>query len=272
MNEPHKRSVTCDPDIGGKNTTVIRESGSDMKTALLSTVFFKKTKFWWLLAASLLVSCTTDDRELSITVSPAEVASGSAVTIRAENTSFSDIRDVEVTFEGRSAAIIRIIDSSSVGVLVPKLEPGEAQVALKFQKKFYRTATVTIIPPPLRRVFLAMEGDEITIKRVRPYNGAYDTPAKTGRRLSYDVLDGEGRLLYTCAIPYPDTTEIEVFTRSGGRQPKRLLPPGPTSFVIKIPYVDSLTRVVFFDVDGEVDLGEPEGRRSRTRITEIEIE
>jgi hypothetical protein len=236
---------------------------------------------WWTIAPLCLAifafvcSCDTHVREKTLRVSPDEVAPGSSVVLHASDGLFVDIDDVDVRFDGRPAAVIRIVDSSAVEVLVPRLRQGAAEITLRYAKRPYAKAVVTIVPPPLQRVFLTIAHGDIELQRVQPYNGRYDAPAAGGRRLSYDVLDGGGRLLHTSAIPYPEVKRVEVFTEPNRREPKRLDLPGPVSFIIKIPYVDyrtgEITRIQFFDVGPGVDLNDAKGRGARKPLTVVEI-
>jgi hypothetical protein len=208
----------------------------------------------------------------SIQVTPDEACPGQTVLLRAENAAFKDADAISVTIGDQSAPVVRIVDPQTVEVMIPKLSPGKARIRLEYAGKAAGEGTITIIPSPLRRLFLRMERDSVIVERTRPYNGEYDRDAAGGRRLSYDVISERGQLLYTGAIRHPAAGTIEVFGSPKDRSPRRIPAQEPFPFIIKIPYSPGRTVVKLYEVPDGVDLSTAEGRGARRLIREIEVE
>jgi hypothetical protein len=208
-----------------------------------------------------------------IKVGPDESVPGQTVHLNIENANFDKIEDIEVTFAGRPAPVVRVIDQTTVEVMIPPLAPGEVEIVVKKEGRGIGKAKTTIRPSPLRRIFFTMHEGRIELKRVRPYTGHMDRAASRGRRLSYDVLAEDGRILYTGAIRHPETGQFEVF---GGANPpkirqRRVEVKGPFTFSIKIPYAEGRTTLRLYDVAVGVDLTDPQGRDERRLITEFTV-
>ncbi|UCG53433.1 MAG: IPT/TIG domain-containing protein [Candidatus Latescibacterota bacterium] len=208
-----------------------------------------------------------------IKVGPEESVPGQVVDLSIEGADFEKVEDIEVTFARRPAPVVRVIDQTTVEVMVPPLEPGEVEIVVKKAGRQIGKAKTKIRPSPLRRVFFTMQDGRIELKRVRPYTGHMDRVASRGRRLSYDVLTEDGRLLYTGAIRHPEGGQFEVFGHP--KPPKKRRGPvrveGSIPFSIKIPYSEGKTIVRLYDVEKGVDLTDPRARDERRLITEFTV-
>ncbi|MEJ2720707.1 MAG: hypothetical protein P8181_06145 [bacterium] len=200
-----------------------------------------------------------------------EAAPGESIFLHREKAGFKNVDDIGVTIAGRPAPVVRIVDESTVEVMVPKLPPGPAEIRLLHRGRSLGAFEMTVDPAPLRRLFMTLDGDEFRIDRVRPYTGHYDKPATRGRRLSYDVLDQNDRLIYTGAVPFPADQTVEVFGYPKPTSVRSEKMRGPNRFIIKIPYAEGTIRVRIFSVEDGVDLSDPRGRQRRTFIRVFEI-
>jgi len=226
----------------------------------------------FLVGSTILLLCGGWARAASIRVSPGQVCPGQTVLLRVGIASFRDPAGISVTIGDRIAPVVRLVDLRTVEVLVPKLPRGKADIELEYKQDTWAKGIVTIVPPPLRRVFLRMENDStVTVERVRPFNGKYDRSATRGRRISYDVISGRGQLRYTAAVPHPDSGTVEVFGPPGDESPFRVRARAPYRFMIKLPYSKDDLLVKIYEARDGVDLLTPEGRRARRLIKEFTV-
>ncbi len=184
---------------------------------------------------------------------------------------FRDPAAISVTIGNRIAPVVRLVDLRTVEVLVPKLPRGKADIELEYKHKIWGKGIVTIVPPPLRRVFLRMENDTVTVEQVRPFNGQYNRSATRGLRISYDVISERGQLRYTAAIPHPTTGTVEVFGPPGDESPFRIPVRAPYRFMIEIPYSPDATTVKLYEARDGVDLSTAAGRKARRFIKEFTV-
>jgi len=224
-----------------------------------------------LACAAVVFLCTAFQRVAPVRVIPNKACPGQTVLLRAESAGFTNTRNIRVAIGDRIAPVVRIVDSVTVEVMIPELDPGEVPIQIQYMRTTLGSATVEITAPPLRRIFLRMENDTVTVERVRPFTGEYDNAATSGRRLSYDVTSARGRLLYTGAIPHPATATFEVFGSAGRSSPIRVPAPEPYHFMIKIPYSSNTILVKLYEVPDSLDLATERGRAARTLIKEIEV-
>jgi hypothetical protein len=206
-----------------------------------------------------------------LTGHPQEAAPGETIFLQNENAGFANIDDIGVMIGGRPAPVVRIVDESTVEVMIPKLPPGTTEISLVHKGRSLGTFETIINPAPLRRLFMTLDGDDYRIDRVRPYTGHYDRPATRGKRLCYDVVDENGRLVYTGAIRHPSDQTVEVFGYPKPTSVRREKIRGPKKFIIKIPYMEGTARVQIFSVEDGIDLADPRGRASRLLVREFDI-
>jgi hypothetical protein len=219
----------------------------------------------------ILIGCSKPAGATPIRVTPRHAWPGQTVLLGVQKAAFQDAGAVRVTIADRSAPVVRVVDSKTVEVMVPDLPPGGAPVRIKYPTKTVGRGTITIVPAPMRRVFLRMENDTVTVESVQPYNGEYDRSAAQGRRLSYDVFSHSGRFLYTAAIPHPSTGTFEVFGPAGSQSPRRVPAREPYLFVIKIPQSPGETVVKLYDTGEGMDLSNGKDRAARRLVKEIRI-
>lgn len=217
------------------------------------------------------MGCSKPAGATPIRVTPRHAWPGQTVLLGVQKAAFQDAGGVRVTVADRPAPVVRVLDSKTVEVMVPDLPPGGAPVRIKNPTKTVGRGTITIVPAPMRRVFLRMENDTVAVEGLEPYNGEYGRGAAHGRRLSYDVVNDRGRFLYTRAIAHPSTGTVEVFGPEGAPSPRRYPVQEPYRFAIKIPYSPGTTVVKLYDVSEGVDLSTREGRAQRTLVKEFTI-
>jgi IPT/TIG domain len=227
-----------------------------------------------LAGAALVVLHTGSAAVISIEVTPDKASSGQTVFLRMKNAGFADPGAIKVTIGDRAAPVVRIVDSNTIEVLIPKLPEGRPTIKVSYTWKTSGSGLMTITPPRFLRVFLRMENHAVAIEGLRPYNGEYDFNATSGRRVSFDVLGDDEVLIYTGAIPHPESATIEVFGPPGDPSPLRVPVREPYHFQIKIPYTAERApaKLRLYDAPDGADLSADGRRKERTFITEIKLE
>jgi hypothetical protein len=223
------------------------------------------------LAGAILLLFCAFAGNTTLQVTPDEACVGQTVLLRVTKAGFEDIQAIDVTIAGQIAPVVRILDPETIEVMVPVVPIGKAPIQLSYHSKPLAMGAVMIIPAPMRRIFLRMERDSVTVERTSPYYGQYDRNATTGRRLSFDVISEKGQLLYTGAMPHPVTGTYEVFGPAGSPYPHRVPAEEPYRFMIKIPYSPGTTIVRVYEVPAGVDLSSDTGRQARRLINEFEV-
>ncbi len=209
--------------------------------------------------------------QTALQIIPSEIEPGGTALIRIENAKLKDAAEVAVTFADKPASVVRLVDSETIQVVVPDLPPGDARVFVSRGGQVMGEGKASILPAPMVRVFLRMEGDSVSVARTRPYNGHYDPTARRGRRLSFDLISGGGQLLYTSAISHPATGTFEVYGAADSLRSRHLPAVEPYFFAIKLPYTPEPAILRIYEAAEGADLDTAEGRRERRLVTEIEM-
>lgn len=207
----------------------------------------------------------------AVHVLPYEVSPGDIALLRLDKANLKDTAGVAVVFEQRPASIVRLVDPNTIEVVVPDLTPGDARVIVSRNGDVVGEGKAAILPAPMVRVFLRMEGDSVSVARTRPYNGHYDPRAERGRRLSYDLVTQDGELLYTSAVRHPATDAFEVYGAADSLRGRRLPAVAPYFFAIKIPFTQGPAVLRIYEAAEGADLDSAEGRASRRLMREIEM-
>jgi len=255
--EPAESSTLIPEGVSNMITRFSPGKGSSARTTILAIIA---------VLCSLAAGCSKP-----LTGQPQEAAPGATIFLQKENAGFKNVSDIGVMIDGRPAPVVRIVDESTVEVMVPKLPPGIAEVQLTHRGRSVGVFETTISPAPLRRLYMTLDGDDFRIDRVRPYNGHYDRPETRGRRLSYDVVDENDRLIHTGAIRFPTDQTVEVFGYPNSTSIRREKVRGPNRFILKIPYAEGPVRVRLYRVEDGVDLADARERKSRVFIREFEL-
>jgi len=211
----------------------------------------------------------------NIEVIPEQACPGQTVLLRMDHTTFKDASAIIITIAGKPAEVVRVVDGDkTIVAMIPNLS---AQKDARILVNYFGPkgdGKLDIIPSPLRRVFLRMERNTITVERTQPYNGEYDPNPTAGRRISYDVfseakgIKGGMRFLYTGAVLHPAERTVEAFGPPGEPSPTRA--PASTGepyrFVVKIPYAPGTTVLKLYEASETADLWTAKGRKERTPI------
>ncbi|HEX7180674.1 MAG TPA: hypothetical protein VF756_02440 [Thermoanaerobaculia bacterium] len=218
-------------------------------------------------AALALAGCATR----RLTVEPAMVSPGMIVRVSSTKPVFRKGEEGEVRIAGRPASIVRTVSEREVDVMVPAVEAGAARVTLG--RGGQSTGNVTVLPAPSVELVVSMEDNKLTLMRATPRAGEVETRVSRDQaRLSFDVINEQGGLVFTGAVA--DPTRREVF--DGPNSQGAVLRGTPRSkkavFAVKVPNVPGRFTVKFYAVPAGVDLKSTEGRAAREPLGEIVVE
>jgi hypothetical protein len=216
----------------------------------------------------LLVLSAGGCREPMI-ILPPDVIPGGTVVVRQDDTQFVNLKEISILFGQEPGRAVRIVDEHSFEALIPDVLPGDTQVTVDYGGQRVGIETITVSHPPARRVVLEVSGDNFTLLGVQPYGGRFDPPATEGLRLSYDVLDVDSILTYTGTIRHPAQQQIETFHDPEPHHITRHTAEDQHLFMIKVPWLETKTIVVFYEVRAGVDLTDPGQRQRRRRMAAI---
>lgn len=218
-------------------------------------------------AAAWLGGCATP----RLAVEPAAARPGMIVRVSSTGPVFRKGEGGEVRIAGRPASIVRTVSEREVHVLVPAVEAGAAQVTLGSGGR--SAGSVTVLPAPSVELVVSMEDKKLTLVRATPRAGEVETRVSPDQaRLSFDVVNEQGGLVFTGAVA--DPTRREVFDGPNARD--AVLRGAPRSkkavFAVKVPNVPGRFTVKFYSVAAGVDLKSAQGRAGREPLGEIVVE
>ena len=168
---------------------------------------------------------------------------------------------------GDREAPIALSEPGRVTVYVPALPPGEVSVRVYADRVLVASDRIEIVVPPRRSFLFARSGEEIELLRVRPTSSeASHNVRSMEARLSFDLVDGSGTLLYSTSVLDPSEGSAESFTRS---EEGTALSPGHTRvehrsvFPVQLPAMPTATEIRVYRAPAGLDIFTPEGRAQR---------
>jgi hypothetical protein len=164
--------------------------------------------------------------------------------------------------------------------LVPMLDPApQAEVVVYADGRRIVAGRISILPTISRRLVFAFEGDSLRLLRALPSADAPAAHVRTARpRLSIDLVNEHGVLIYSATVLHPLKTPAEGFYLTEGEGKERTTlgigraeAPEAVTFSVDIPNPRVPVSVVVYDVPENVDVLTDEGREQRRRIAQLEI-
>jgi hypothetical protein len=208
-------------------------------------------------------------------VNPAEASPGSTVTVTTDKPAFKGDTAPTITIGGQSAITQSVVSETQAIVVVPQLAPGAAEVKIvEAGKNPGSPGQLSILSAPIQRLVLTFGNNQVQLVSAQPGTGGFGESAReSGRRISYDVLDGQGRVIFTGAVIHPTLGRAEVFeSLADGKFSIRQVAVSPSAaFALKIPNLGGPTNVQFYDAAADLDLGTAEGRKGRVFLNEITV-
>jgi hypothetical protein len=171
-----------------------------------------------------------------------------------------------VTIGGRDAPIARS-EAGFVTVYVPNVAPDELAVRVYVGIVAINPGRITVVSPPYRRFLFAREGNGLEIVRVAPTAGEPDGNVRSmDARLSFDLVDGSGRLLYSTSVLDPAATLNESFAPAAGGGPMALgrsRVEHRSVFPVRLPAVSGARELRVYRAPAGLDIFGSEGRQQR---------
>ncbi len=180
-----------------------------------------------------------------------------------------------VTIGEREAAIAHS-EPGRVTVYVPKLSPGELSVRVYAGRRRVAADQIEIVAPFRRSFVFARRGEEIELLRV---TSTSSEPTRNVRsmdaRLSFDLVDDSGHLLYATSVLDPSEVPAETFTpaREGDTvSVGRVGVEHRSVFPVQLPAVPGATELRVYRAPAGLDIFSPEGRRQRILLRRFPLE
>jgi hypothetical protein len=210
-----------------------------------------------------------------IRVEPDSASPGMRVQITSNQPVFNVKEPPRVQVGKQPAKIAETTSTTEVSIIVPNLESGDADVQLlQDDKKLGKPARFKVLPAQSQRLILTFANDRVKLVDAAPRAGGYVEGAREGgRRLSYDLVNDQGAVMFTGSVLHPLGGRSEVFdeTPNGKRIINSQHPHAQATFVLKIPNVPGGVKVRFYDVLPGVDLASEQGRTVRVLLNEIKV-
>jgi hypothetical protein len=206
-----------------------------------------------------------------LVVEPASARPGTTVRIRASRPVFQS-PNPSVQIGGRPAALVRRGSDHEVDVIVPVADAGRSRVRVG-SGGWSRRGRVTLLPAPSVELLIALEGSSVKLVRATPRAGEATARAlRDQARLSYDVINRLGGLVYTGVIV--DPTRREVFDGPDAKNANLhgTAPSGSAVFAVKVPNVPGRFSVKLYRLGAGIDLATEAGRAQRVPLGELTVE
>lgn len=223
--------------------------------------------------ATLAGCAHTPFKEASLTFEPGSASPGMSVRLEADQPVVAKAGRVRV--KETTIPLDQVRDSKRGAFTLPDVGPGLQAVQLVDRKgKVLGQGRLEVMPPMSLRVLLEFKGGKARLVSAKPTQGGYsENLTDGGDRLSYDVLNAEGGLLFTGAVANPFAVGHEIYDQSPDGKPvmRREKPEKDGMLSFKIPNVQAQAVIRLFDASAEADLATEKGRAARRLIGEFKI-
>ena len=214
--------------------------------------------------------CPAGDLE----VRPKSARPGQKIQLHQDNGRFQTYDSLRVVV-GPHAAYVRLLGNNDADVMVPIFTPaGSAIVRLMDGQNVKGTAKLAVKPPDCVQLVMRVTGGVVQVVRVEPCRGGIrgDVPSLS-ERLSYDLVDGNGRLLYTASILHPLKEGNEVFSRSGSSASVSRAPASSSAvFKIRVPVITDARDILLYDAAAGLNLADSTDRSNRVLLESIQVQ
>ena len=212
-----------------------------------------------------------------VSVFPDAATPGMIVRVTTDKTAFPSERPARIEMGSQTATIQQVVSVTEADALVPNLPAGQVQVQVREPgKKPGSAGQLTILPASSQQLILSFQNNSVSLMRAQPRAGEASRAAEQDqRRLSFDVLNAQGGLVFTGAVVHPTLGRLEIYDEPRpGERVLRVMPPEQQAvFAIKVPTIPSggAATIKFYDVPPGVDLTTSPGRAARTLLNEIKL-
>jgi hypothetical protein len=187
---------------------------------------------------------------------------------------FQAYDSLRVTIGGQPTRVSRVLSNTDLDVVVPMQAPGNVDVRLRDgSTTTTASATFAVLDTDCRRFVMRMTGNQVEILRVEPCFDTADREVATlNPRLSFDLVDEAGSVVYTASIPHPLETHSEVFSRSGSSATiGRRDPPASAVFWVRFPNLPNARALVVYRVPAGLNIKDQINRDSRVPLDSLGV-
>ena len=184
-----------------------------------------------------------------------------------------NINGIRVTMDGTPVHVLRAA-GSEIDVIVP---PGTAEsttVAVHDGDRTVATLGLRLLRPRSKRLLLSFDRSGATLVRATPSNHPPTGYARTRRtRLSFDVVNRNGVVVYSGSIRHPARQRVEQFSGSetGGAASFATESGQKIVFPLYLPFPEDSVRIDLYEAGPGLDLKSDDARRRRKLVKQIEV-
>jgi hypothetical protein len=222
------------------------------------------------------VGCKTSTPHRVMSLSPASASPGMTIELKTDGPVAGLGSSTRVLMGKQVVSIQQVTGNSEAEILVPSLTPGKVQVRL--QEKGKRAGVgvpFEVLPANAIQVVLSWHEGDVKQVSVTPRGSQYASRVDPGqRRLSYDVYNEKGGLVFSGEMIHPMLGHAEVFDEP---EPGKKIIRGAQGhkdnlIILKVPNIPGQTFTIkFFEAPPNADLRTVQGRDQRKYVNEIKI-
>jgi len=221
-----------------------------------------------LLLLPALAGCS---RKTSLKPDLALASAGQPVTILLD----PPVKDASAVRARWGKQIIPILrtDKGMIQFIMPRGDTDSVVVEMLDGSRSLGSFAIRRQPEPAQRLLLSLDGETVTLRDRVPSNDAASVDARTRRtRLSFDVVNRHGTVVYSASIPHPAFEPVESFIVEGNDAHARTVTrTGPVVFPVWIPAHRDTVRLYVYEAAPGLDLMDSDGRARRRELAVLEV-
>lgn len=207
-------------------------------------------------------------------VRPQIARPGQKIHLHQDNGRFKSYDSLRVAI-GPRIAYVRVVGNNDADVMVPiDTPPGGTPVRLLDGHEVKATTKLTVDPPDCLQLVMRVTGGVVQVLRVDPCRGRVDGDVPSlSDRLSYDLVDAGGRVLFSGSILHPLKEGDEAFSRSGSSATvSRAAARSTTEFRIRVPPLTGTQNILVYDAAAGLNLADSTDRANRVLLESIQVQ
>ena len=210
-----------------------------------------------------------------IDVAETSVRPGDAIVVQVTDRRVAPDDALRAVFDGQTRAPALFANDSAIEVIIPMLPVGETLLALYQGNTLLGRHTLQILDAAARRLIFSYEGDHITLLQTTRSTSLPTRHVRSDdERLSFDMLNSNGVVVYSGTIINPSRARPEVLVQSnptGSVLIGRTAPDRNGLFIVDIPTPPNSVTLRIYRVEPDIDLFTADGRSRRTLLTSVEV-
>jgi hypothetical protein len=211
-----------------------------------------------------------------IRVSQESARPGESIQVDVRGKRVATNEPIRALFDDGVRAPARFTGEGQLEVTVPLLPVGESTVAVYQGRRLLGRGTLEIRDASTRRLMFSYGPEGIALVRTTRSAGSPTGHTRSrGARLSFDLVNANGAVVYSATIPDPGQARPEVLTQplaAGGPVViGRGLPETAGIFFLEIPTPPGRVSLRVYRADGSLDLFTAQGRSQRRPLATVEV-